>query len=191
MTTKEIQSVLQRWLYDKSNIYQCLNYAKSGYFEADILAMTASMVITEIEVKVSISDYRADFKKTAKHYRLINRKGYEPHTKIPNKFYYACPDGLIKEVPEYAGLIWVNSEGSVMVVKQAPILHKNKGDDKLIIGMLNQLTQKSIYGGKCKMTYDNDIRKAEFEKYEAEKVRKTKEFIDYWKDKKLERFNRQ
>lgn len=41
------------------------------------------------------------------------------------------------------------------MVKQAPVLHKNKATDKLIIGMLNQLTQKSIYGGICRMTYLN------------------------------------
>lgn len=71
-----------------------------------------------------------------------------------------------------------------MVVKDAPLLHKNKADDKLIVGMLTQLTEKSIYGGLCKMTFDSNIRKAEFEAYEADKNRRTREFIDFALNKK-------
>lgn len=62
-------------------------------------------------------------------------------------------------IPSYAGLIYVDDNGLVEMIKQAPILHKTKADDKLIIGMLNQLTQKSIYGGISKMTYDNKLKK--------------------------------
>lgn len=45
----------------------------------------------------------------------------------PNKFYYACPEGLIEktEVPEYAGLIYIK-EGQCKIVKKAPQIHKDK-----------------------------------------------------------------
>jgi hypothetical protein len=48
------------------------------------------------------------------------------HHKIPNKFYFACPDGLIPlgMVPEYAGLIYIGKGETI--VKQAPFLHKHK-----------------------------------------------------------------
>lgn len=190
MNSKFIQSAVQKWLYDRSNVYQATNYCRSGYFESDILAVTPAMIVTEIEIKVSVSDYRADFKKTHKHYRMQNPLA-NVNSKVPNRFFYACPAGMLNtshNIPAYAGLIWVHENGTVEMVKQAPVIHKIKADQKLIIGMLNQLTQKSIYGGICKMTFDNNIRKAEFEKYEAEKVRKTKEFIDYWKERKPERF---
>ena len=54
-----------------------------------------------------------------------------PADKLPNKFYYACPDGLIKpeEVPTYAGLIYSNG-GHCWEVKKAPFLHKQKNDKK-------------------------------------------------------------
>lgn len=186
MTTKEIQIAVQRWLYGRSHIYQALNYGKSGYFEADILAMTASMRVTEVEVKISRSDFRADFKKKSKHELMKNIK-IRPFHATPNRFYYACPSNLIRidEIPAYVGLIYVCDDNVCMIVKDAPLLHKNKADDKLIIGMLTQLTEKSIYGGLCKMTFDNNQRKAEFEAYEAEKKHKTREFIDWANNKKL------
>jgi len=67
---------------------------------------------------------------------------------IPNKFYYAVPEGLIgvAEVPKWAGLIYIkthlpaiDSKGNYMsdkpsytyyVAKQAPFLHKKKVDHK-------------------------------------------------------------
>lgn len=52
----------------------------------------------------------------------------KPKDKIPNKFYYACPEGLIKieDLPPYAGLMWISDRGAVSIKKQAPFLHKNK-----------------------------------------------------------------
>lgn len=53
----------------------------------------------------------------------------------PNRFYYACPEGLIKkdEVPGYAGLYWITSRGELIKKKQAPILHRSKPDIKAIL----------------------------------------------------------
>jgi hypothetical protein len=54
-------------------------------------------------------------------------KSTRPCESLPNKFIYACPEGLIKseEVPAYAGLIYTTLFGS-MIVKQAPFLTKIK-----------------------------------------------------------------
>lgn len=58
----------------------------------------------------------------------------EPEKLLPNKFYYACPEGLIlpNEVPSYAGLIYTNPHSPVLkwfdIVKPAPFLHKFKKD---------------------------------------------------------------
>lgn len=132
-------------------------------WESDVFTLTGSLYSVEVEVKISRSDYLADFKKTDKHRMLsahsqknvLWRKsdfasfwGYSstngkfgkldgqacaiefanPQTKIPNRFYYACPAGLIKvdEVPRYAGLIWVDENGNAKEVKKAPLLHKVK-----------------------------------------------------------------
>lgn len=125
-------------------------------WEADLFSVTTTPYSYEIEVKVSRSDFFADFKKP-KH-RLFKRhknpnmiiergRGYEriegeyyPYTNIeivplngsltPNKFYYACPDALIdpSEIPDYAGLLYVSSawSGGIREIKKAPFLHKEK-----------------------------------------------------------------
>jgi hypothetical protein len=71
-----------------------------------------------------------------------------------------------------------------MIVKDAPLIHKIKANDKLMIGMLKQLTEKSIYDGICKTTHENRIKQLRFEEREAEKKRKTREFIDFALNKK-------
>lgn len=53
----------------------------------------------------------------------------KPCESIPNKFYYACPEGLISpdEVPAYAGLIYAGPiQYQSRIIKPAPFLHKNK-----------------------------------------------------------------
>lgn len=50
--------------------------------------------------------------------------------KLPNKFYFACPEGVIpvQEVPDYAGLIYVQNtdimKPKYRIVKKAQFLHK-------------------------------------------------------------------
>lgn len=50
------------------------------------------------------------------------------HTFRPNKFYYCVPEGLIKveDVPDYAGLMYVEDSGYIKTVKEAKFLHKEK-----------------------------------------------------------------
>jgi len=63
-------------------------------------------------------------------------KWAKPCEKLPNKFFYACPEGLISpgEVPAYAGLIYTTQFGS-QIVKPAPFLHKEKKCfDKILLG---------------------------------------------------------
>jgi hypothetical protein len=53
---------------------------------------------------------------------------------IPNQFYYAVPEGLIKEteVPSYAGIIIIGSR--VTKARKAPYLHKREMDlDKILL----------------------------------------------------------
>ena len=110
-------------------------------WESDYCAITKSDYIYEIEVKISRADFKNDKKKVRKHQVLegtyvpqvrkdkfenivSSEKVYKPHY-----FYYAVPKNLISvdEVPEYAGLIYVNEYGfPYEVVKKAPQLHKEK-----------------------------------------------------------------
>lgn len=155
-------------------------------WECDIFIQMKSGYHYEIEQKVSRSDFRADFKKSAKHFQLKNHKkdeltipggkytqfisneqvdkfdydvselklkkrrlytgkeGYEfwlyskisrRINKIPNRFYYITPKGLLdpKEVPFYAGLLEYEN-GEIKQVKTSKWLHKNKYNyDKILL----------------------------------------------------------
>lgn len=167
-------------------------------WESDIFLITKSKLTVEIEVKISRSDYFADFSKVRKHnlfkcykknyapYRKnqhANRYAYDdngkmyysqyesceirfckPQEKLPNKFYYACPENLIKidEIPEYAGLIYVNDYGTANVVKKAPQLHKIKHDwtkgllDKYFWRNLNSKNEISQFEQDLKIIKDKD-----------------------------------
>lgn len=80
----------------------------------------------------------------------------KPQEKIPNRFYYACPTGLIKEddLPGYAGLIWVDDNGAAKVIKKAPLLHKLKNIkesdlfDKYYWRVQNALAKSRLYANR-------------------------------------------
>jgi hypothetical protein len=65
---------------------------------------------------------------------------------IPNRFYYACPPGIIglQDLPKYAGLIHVKDQYDAVIVKQAPLMHKRYLlDGKLAKVLLNKFWQLS------------------------------------------------
>ena len=105
--------------------YQLNNLYVFGW-ESDLLFLSKSGVWTEIEIKVSRSDFLADLKKVEKHSILADKQN---HMK-PNRFFYAVPEGLVlqEEVPDYAGLLWVMNSGchSTVAIKPAPSLHNHK-----------------------------------------------------------------
>lgn len=154
-TTEQVYKGAELFLSNHDYIFR--NSYIFGW-ESDIFALTKSGLSVEIEVKVSRSDFFADFKKEDKH-RYLSSKGFVIKSKkeyisqwgyennkytyldgeacrvefinsilnTPNRFYYACPDGLIlpNEIPKYAGLIYGNK-----VVKKAPLLHNNRNVTK-------------------------------------------------------------
>jgi hypothetical protein len=96
-----------------------------GYSECDVFRVNEKSFVYEYEVKISRSDFFADFKKETKHKKL--KLGVEDF--CPNRFFYVVPEGLVKkdEVPEYAGLIYYND--SFQIVKHAKLLHKKQFDN--------------------------------------------------------------
>ena len=69
--------------------------------------------IIAFEIKVERSDFLKDLKNFKKKHRFALR--------ISDEFYYVCPWGLIdkKEVPEDAGLMYVNKGNMIKIVKPA------------------------------------------------------------------------
>lgn len=182
------EKLIQKALFKKfiSHRYKFLNV----YFfenESDYLTFLPNGYCYEVEIKISRSDFKADFKKIkheihnqnekgkkyfvergrasnqmnpswefcknfpelviAEEYRSYRqRAGYQdfdirlsfnPYSSInfrsvsnerlPNKFFYAVPDGLItkEEVPEYAGLLYINEDLSVTKIKDGKFIHKD------------------------------------------------------------------
>lgn len=203
MTVREIQERLAVMFHNHK--YELRN-SYVFEWECDFFSMTKSGYYYEVEIKLSRSDFFADFKKLEKHrmlrnqvagklqyfeprykvhgdyigsyieYKLmkrfvrhrilagtarvedlethadilnqwkdfyleaIKRDMYAPATKIrlvdlekkrlPHRFFYACPEGLIKpeEVPIYGGLIYTAGATTATIVKDAPFIHKRKMD---------------------------------------------------------------
>lgn len=105
--------ILQRDILVARNLYLYEEW------ESDVIGIDFNDRVHEYEVKRSRNDFLADFKKKDKHWRTENGYG-------ANYFYFACPMNLIKptELPDYAGLIYVNERGA-FEVKGAPLLHSN------------------------------------------------------------------
>lgn len=120
ITANDIKRKLIRWCIGGYDI------VLPGFFygsnECDVFRINESDFVFEYEIKISRSDFFADFKKEKKHERLRIAAD-----NTPNRFFYVCPENLIKveEVPVYAGLIYF-SDPSFIIMKSAKLIHKNK-----------------------------------------------------------------
>ena len=123
-------------------------------WEIDVLSINRNDYLTEYEVKVSRSDFKADAKKKKWQWYENRIK-----TMISNYFYYTCPEGLIleNEVPDFAGLIYATKEG-LKVIKKAPLLHKGKHDRVKTLSKFCRVMSERSYLGSCRLTYENAKR---------------------------------
>lgn len=115
----EIKQALLTWCTHNSSDIAIPNYY-FGNYEMDVFKVNYQGITTEYEIKVSVNDYKRDFKKGDKHKNISEGFGYS------NRFFFVVPKGLIKfnEVPEYAGLLCFNENKGFDFVKQAPLTHK-------------------------------------------------------------------
>jgi hypothetical protein len=102
MNSVEMEIVLAGFFgYRKNQIVPNVSYGL-WIHECDLLIISQAGYCTEIEIKVSISDLKADFKK--EHHHKSNKIKY---------FYYAVPEELkdkaLPLIPEHAGLIIVKA----------------------------------------------------------------------------------
>lgn len=92
ITEQTIQDALYRYLGRNYTILPNTDII-TGY-EADMLAISRSLYATEFEIKLSLSDFRADLKKRAKHASLSGKV-----KKVPNPYSWGQEEKEI-EVPE-------------------------------------------------------------------------------------------
>lgn len=97
-----------------------------GQYECDVFRITQSDYTIEYEIKISRSDYLADFKKDGGKKHLSLKVGDE--FKAPNRFFFVVPEGLITvdELPSYAGLIYYYGKNNISIVKAGKLIHKKK-----------------------------------------------------------------
>lgn len=148
MTSKDIQRALVRYRYDVRRVMVLRNCCFTG-FEADLLVIQPSGYVTEIEIKISVSDYLNEFRaetKKEKHLRLkaamesglCKKKKHNPN--LIKHFYYAFPQELWpkisqKEMPEYAGVLLISRSG-VKEVRRPMQLACVKSTEEQQIAML-------------------------------------------------------
>jgi hypothetical protein len=114
------------------------NYKPRGWWECDLWQLSKALRSHEYEIKLTVSDFKADALKTRKH-----NFGRTPTTKHeilatnpqrgPNRFSFAMPPELAEkvEIPEWAGLITV-TELSAKIIKRAPVRHNRAVPEKEI-----------------------------------------------------------
>jgi len=151
-TAREIELAVTDWLLERGHTSVITHFYPDHWHECDVYGITAAGYGIEVEVKISVADFRADFKKEMKHEVL--HEAFSPADRAewhsmfsrlppiiepssfkgcPRRYYFAVPESLInvREVPSYAGLLCVrwygppehgNSWYRVTVAKPAPAL---------------------------------------------------------------------
>ena len=117
-------------------------------WEADLLIVQPSGWVWEVEVKVSVSDFRREFtagSKIKKHTALTKGEfqrwaGSKLRQNMVRKFFYAMPSEVYEkvksEVPEYAGVILVAKEPGdygrlrPRIERNAKVLPARRANDK-------------------------------------------------------------
>ena len=140
MTEKDIQRVFYKE-YSKKFLTIIPNTYHFGE-ESDLLGINKRGYLTEFEIKISVRDFKRDFKKKGKHTLLSNRT-VAPVThwyrrnktfrtteniddakswSIPNRYAFLVPENLIRaeDVPEYAGLYYCIGKHSIREIKKPP-----------------------------------------------------------------------
>lgn len=146
--SKNIEKSLVMNLYEKGHSPISTHFTGCGLSECDVISISKSDYIYEYEVKISKSDFKADFRKN-KHKLMTERKSVNESTNfyyIPNYFYFVVTDSLISidDIPEYAGLIYLVDDKFVQI-KKAPMLHKIKASTAFIRQLSHNLSCKLVF----------------------------------------------
>ena len=117
-------------------------FALQNRLEADFLSVTRSGFAHEVEMKISKTDFKADFRKVSggvlKH-KLIQ------DGKLANYFWFCTPLNLldITDIPDYCGLIEFFVDGKknvqLLVKRNAPKIHANKVKDDVRLAMFRSM----------------------------------------------------
>lgn len=136
-TEQEVQQLVFRHLRGEIISPSSMVFA----WEADVINVRRNFYISEYEIKLTRSDYLADFRKDFPewNWELREKKSRLKHDvlqrgdtnlKRPNKFYFVLPKDMVEGVPDYCG--WLefyrlgNGYLTLQLRRKAPFLHKDK-----------------------------------------------------------------
>jgi hypothetical protein len=157
MTENDIQRLLwRRWIRLKGRtVVVAIPCSQMLGWEADMIAVTRSLLCHEFEIKVDRRDFLADMEKEKWwHYQMwVDGKREYAHPTWPNYmlkvlrpanyFWYVCPPEIASadEMKDGHGLIHV-VDGHIKVVVEAKRIHKEKLGEKELVQMLSSLNWK-------------------------------------------------
>lgn len=120
-------AVAKKFNFRRNIIVPNVSWGLLKYHEADLLIVTKSGYATEIEIKVSASDIRADLKK--KHGHVDHKIKY---------VYFAVPEELAghADIPRHFGLISVSNYGRCTILRRS---ESNRSAVKLTEKEINHL----------------------------------------------------
>lgn len=143
---------LKRWLRLKRFCLLLENvFLLKSPWECDLIDVTENGFYTEYEAKVSVADFKADFRKRSyslnKHEYFADRRPSKQDIPRPKKFYFVTHAGLLdgQELPDHCGLIeWSESYGYYKVKKRK---------DAKQIAVPTKLSSKQIFNLCVKLTF--------------------------------------
>ncbi len=149
--SKNIEAALCMYLYLKGHSPISTHITISEMQECDVISISKSDYIYEYEVKISKADFKKDFIKE-KHSHIVNekytktRKGQLMYL-LPNYFNFVTPKDLISinDVPDYAGLIYMNEDGTFDIIKKPKLLHSIKANNSFIRKISHNLSCKLVF----------------------------------------------
>ena len=158
---KEIQQKIYNWYGDTSMLI-IPNFTPADWWECDIFRVLKSGYTHEYEIKLSKKDYMADFKKQVTVAEWVKEPPIYKHNLLkrkcdasPNRFSFVFGSVQLLdsvEVPDYAGILVLKEIPALTFsgeketyfalrnIRNAPLLHKKKIEDKVIKQM-----NKSLY----------------------------------------------
>jgi hypothetical protein len=152
MTAHEIALAIMAGRYRRNFVLPC--YTPRGWWECDVYERSAAGFVTEYEIKLNLTDFRADADKAKRQPWSYAKEASAPpqfehkhellqagSTRGPRRFYYVVPEPLLEKVrpllPIWAGLIVAAPRAgqrpplsvSITTVAVAPKLHSSKAGD--------------------------------------------------------------
>lgn len=146
----KVEHALQHRIISNNHLAVIPNYFL-GSFECDLFVMNKNLYTTEYEVKHSKRDFDNDFKKSRQYFDWKEQSTSEKnkHAQISgglrtNRFYFVIEASVSSvAIPKYAGLITFHKSEHGRTTfdykKRAPLIHKNKANDKQVKKCLERL----------------------------------------------------